>query len=83
MRISVKTQLQERKCLKIEHLDKQASNKKVFIKTYFISFSVWRLTSARQGTADGSVTDGSITELNVHERFATHSHEHPLLQTQL
>lgn len=83
----MRTQLQERKCLRIEHLDEDVSNKKVtmifFIETYFISFSMWRLTSARQGTGDGSVTDGSITGLNVHERFAVHSHEHPLLQTQL
>lgn len=41
------------------------------------------LTSVRRGTGDGSVTDGSITGMNVHEGFAGHSHEHPLLQTQL
>lgn len=46
-------------------------------------FCVQTLTSPRQDTADGSVTDGSITGLNVHERFAAHSHEHPLLHTQL
>lgn len=53
------------------------------IKTDFISFSTRRLTSARQGTGDGSVTDGSIAGLNVHEGFAAYSHEHPLLQPQL
>lgn len=63
------------------------SNKKatmIFVlKTYFISFSTRRLTSAGQGTGDGSVTDGSIAGLDVHEGSAADSHEHPLLQSQL
>lgn len=41
------------------------------------------LTSPRQNKVDGSVTDRSITGLNVHERFAAHSHKDPLLHTQL
>ena len=41
------------------------------------------LTSCWQDAANSSVTNCSITGLNVHERFAAHSHEHPLLHPQL
>lgn len=41
------------------------------------------LTSPRENTADSSVTDRSITRLNIHEWFVAHSHEYPLLHTQL
>lgn len=41
------------------------------------------LTSPRQDITDCSVTNCSITGFNVHERLATHSHEHPLLNTKL
>lgn len=46
-------------------------------------YCVLLLTSPRQDTAHCSVTNCSITGLNVHEKFATYSHEHPLLNTEL
>lgn len=37
------------------------------------------LTSVGNNTADSSVTNYSITGLNIHEWLAVHSHEYPLL----